>query len=166
MGATGRIGGEGRDAFLAGILQHRVFGTSGPFLRFCASNVALGRTVQMGELLGAPDGNVTIHASVSAPLWIPVEELRVIVNGEIVESVSLSTPPQSVTRYAGDLAIELSEDAWIIIEAGALLPEGKRHTTQSLCPYSLLLPKYKPFAFTNPILIDRDGDNEFDPPGL
>src|SRR5207248_2801545 len=39
---------------------------------------------------------------------------------------------------------------------------------QPLSPpvYAAIAPSYSPIAFTNPIFIDRNGNDKFDPPGL
>ncbi len=73
---------------------------------------------------------------VLAAPWIPVDEVRVVVNGQVLTTLSsvLAAPPdpfgtEGVVRYEGDiditpgLALEFG-DAFVVVEAGAALPDA------------------------------------------
>jgi hypothetical protein len=75
-----------------------------------------------------------LHLTVSAAPWVPVDEVRIIVNGVLVKKINGTalTHPQDpfgtggLVRYQGDVALSQvlppSGDAWLVVEAGWPLP--------------------------------------------
>jgi len=83
--------------------------------------------------LAASSGRVLLDVRVAAAPWIPVEEVRVRVNGEVVQrlgSADLVTPTDpfgtaDVVRYEGVVDLTgtpLTADSFITVEAGFALP--------------------------------------------
>ncbi len=82
----------------------------------------------------APGGAVVIDVRVAAPPWVPVDEIRIRVNGEVVRRLSgadLMTPTDpygttGIVRFAGrafDVTPRaLTTDAIVTVEAGFALP--------------------------------------------
>ncbi|MEE8408492.1 MAG: CehA/McbA family metallohydrolase [Myxococcota bacterium] len=130
----------------AAILSQKVIGTSGPILAVTVSGD--GNTVGVGETLiyssGTPQATVSVH--VEAAPWIPVEEIRVLLNGTVVCAVDqtgvvvqtaeastcpaglaadptdpFSSDPADALRYNDDVVVDLTIDSFIIVEAGAKL---------------------------------------------
>ena len=99
------------------------------------------------------DGVARVTA-LAAP-WVPVEELRLVVDGHIVAR-GPADEPLSWDR-AGD------EDYWILAEAGwppeLALPAD-------FGDYSVVAPGYVPIGFTSPVFVDADGDGTWTAPGL
>ncbi|MFZ5478598.1 MAG: CehA/McbA family metallohydrolase [Myxococcota bacterium] len=189
----------------------RAIGTNGPVL--------------LAELDGhAPSveafapADTTLRVTVTAAPWVPVDEVRVIVNGEVVETIGGLYAPQDpfgdgeIERLdtTVDLAPHLPADgdAWVVLEAGHALepaedfdcdgvpdtgdndrdgtidwhdveglteepeedcwevvgpladPEEPERDT-ALWYYRAVVPGGWPLAFTNPLLLDLDGDGEF-----
>jgi hypothetical protein len=158
--------GSGWDAkrFYAAIRDGRSFGTNGPL--FPVFRVNGGRS---GDLVTAPEGNVRVELSVAAAPWVPVDEVRLLVNG-VVER-----------RYAGaDLAVDdvvrirvrvhlvVDRDAFVTLEAGVPLDaDPATWLAERGGVYAeVVAPGFVPAAFTNPVYIDADGNGRFDPPGL
>jgi hypothetical protein len=132
----------------------RSFGTTGPLiLRFGANGGGAGDTVS------APGGRVRlVYDLVSAP-WVPVDEVRLLVNGEVV---------RVLPEGAGDAELVLSRDAFLTLEAGAPLgadPASWIATHRGLYT-DVVAPGFLPAAFSNPIYVDVDGDGAWTPPGL
>jgi len=132
----------------------RLFGTNGPLvLRF---EVAGARP---GSLVAAAEGRVRVDYAIAAASWVPLEECRLIINGELVQILDA----RSGTRW-----IELERDGFITLEAGAPL-EVSREDWISAHPglyTEVVAPGHVPVAFTNPVFVDVDGNGVFDPPGL
>jgi len=151
---------------------------------------------------------------------VPVEEVRVIVNGKLVHSFGgLSSPGDpfgtaGAGRFEGDIALAnllpAQGDAWLVVEAGAKLPlagdlSGERGVPDGIpdtsdnngdgkvdaldvtagktsgtlndpaVPTSDTDPRFHyahvlnggyPYAFTNPFVLDRNGNGVFDAPGV
>jgi hypothetical protein len=121
----------------------------GPFLTFDVNGAG------PGELVGAPSGDVALRARVQCASWLEVDEVRVYANGHLraARSVDFATDgPQDERLSFQDRP---AEDAWYVAVAegdGDLSPV-RRGTG------------FRPFAFTNPVRVDVDGDGEFTPPG-
>lgn len=111
-----------------------------------------------GGLL-AGTGEVEVEARVRAASWVPVPELRVVVDGEVVHRVDLSGAPRTnglldqrqVWRFTP------AADAFVVVEAGWPL-EAPTPEPAALGTYALVAPGHLPLAFTNPVRVDADGD--------
>ena len=152
----------------------KMVGTTGPFIELAVSD-ATGTTVGLGDTLVPNTSEVDLSIKVLAAHWIPVDEVRIYVNGflhtafdsETAPSVSNPKRPTSrskeTTRFesSGEISLELGEDSWIIVEAGQkLVPTPTPHSFTDI-----IVPGLESVAFTNPVFVDLGGDG-FDPPGL
>jgi len=157
-------GQEGFDpsAFNAAIRAGRLFGTNGPLItRF---NVGGAR---MGDVAAAKSGGVTVDFEVVAASWVPVDEVRLIVNGEVEHRYPM-TAGGSALRFSRSEVLELAGDAFITLEAGAPLGvDQDEWVAAHPGPFSeVIAPGAVTTAFANPIFVDVDGNGRFDPPGL
>jgi hypothetical protein len=159
------------------ILAGRMTATTGPYIEVSLSDGA-GNTAGMGSTFVPADANLTLHVRVQASNWVPVDEVRVVVNGAVPAGLAFDgttqpklkkTPKQrtssakgSVERFEAEIPLALAgTDAFVLVEAGAKLDPFPADD-----PFgSLLVPGYVSLAFTNPIFVDF-GDDGFDPPGL
>lgn len=204
------------DAFNRAIKNGEMVGTNGPVIVATLENAdGDSRAPSLTPLRPAADAELSIEVR-GAP-WIPIEQVRVIVNGEQVwraDGNALVHPADpfgiddtlrfSGTVPLGELLADVDGDAWIVIEAGYPLVEskdldddGQVDTTDNDGdgtidaddrrgefedePYreparprddddprfhvDVIAPGTWPIAFTNPFLIDRDGDG-WEAPGL
>ncbi len=142
------------DEFLAQFASGHSFVSTGPFL-----DVKVGSAIP-GDTVSVSSESVDVSINIQAPDWIPVDEVRIIVNGEIVFS---ETIPQSsnVNRYSKTVNVALpSNDSYIVVECGATL----NNIANGILPggdFSRIYPGVQPLAFTNPVFIDRDGDGKW-----
>lgn len=191
----------------------RSFGTNGPIVEATIDDTAYSLTPF------APKSTAKVKVKVASAPWVPVEEVRFVVNGQVVKKVSALSPPPDpfatdgdFKRYEGevvlaDLLTGVTGDAWLVVEAGRALmiaedlggglsnaKDGIPDTTDNngdgkvdasdigaglkVGPlanpprpkvnetgfdfYSITLGT--PQAFTNPFLIDRNGDGVFNAP--
>ncbi len=142
------------------IRGQKTFGTSGPIIR-----LNVGGSATIGDIVAPENGMVALDIKVLAAPWVPLDEIVIYANGEIVKR--LKTGPQSdIVRYDDSLQLSLDKDAWLVVEA-TTKPDPK--SGEPSLPgglYNIIAPKFAPLAFTNPIFVDVDGNGRFDPPGL
>ncbi len=124
----------------------------------------------MGDLVKAPGGRVRIEFSVAAAPWVPVQEVRLLVNGEL-ERIFRDLPAlesAQAVRLEQQLELVLERDSFVTLEAGAPLPNqpGTPNDPPGGVYSDVIAPGFVPMAFTNAIYVDVDGNGTFDPPGL
>jgi hypothetical protein len=129
---------------------------------------------------------------VDAAPWIPVTEIRVIVNGQVVTAVE--NPEEfassdhfgtTIVKHTGSFPLSsllenVKGDAWLIVEAGLALsatatdsdglpvladPDLRGLSKPSVADYEAIVPGGWSVAFTNPFLLDVDGGG-WQAPGL
>lgn len=120
----------------------RAWGSTGPLLHVHLEDA------QIGDLHTGQKG--TLHVGVEAAPWIPVSEWRAYVNGELVHRAPITAGTSAA------LPLAFAADAFVTVEV-----EGP-----AVGRYAEALPGFTPFAFTNPIFVDVDGNGRFDAPGL
>jgi hypothetical protein len=128
--------------FVRALREGRLFGTTGPLLEVRLGGVGLGERYVGGE--------TTLAVEVRAAPWVPLRELRVFVNGVPVVARELAGPG------ALEIPLAFERDAFVTLEV-----EGPAEGI-----YAALYPGFAPFAFTNPIFVDADGDGAWTAPGL
>jgi hypothetical protein len=135
----------------------RSFITNGPVIELTVNDRHLP-----GDTLTAIDGEVEIHFEARTAPWILIDEARVYVNREIVRVLPVAASRRSVRRLVGDLRLELEDDAFIVVEvmgAGSLYPVVQLRSWNGLQADAVT-----PYALTNPVFVDVDGNGRFDPP--
>ncbi|NNL65711.1 MAG: PHP domain-containing protein [Myxococcales bacterium] len=140
--------------FVAAVLAGALVGSTGPFLSVDLLGAAASRTplVGPGGTFSGTGGELVV--SVEAADWVPVDALRVYLNGALVESRAIARG--ETVR----IPIAVSADAFVTVEVQGD-PAGEAGER-----YRAIAPRFVPFAFSNPIFIDADGDGAFTPPGL
>jgi len=127
---------------MAALRAGRAWGTTGPLLRVRLDDATLG------ELHRGRAG--ILHVAVDAAPWVPVSEWRAYVNGELVHRAPIAAGETAA------LPLAFARDAFVTVEV-----EG-----EAAGLYAEAYPDFVPFAFTNPIFVDVDGNGAFDAPGL
>ncbi len=145
----------------AAVRAGKAIGTTGPIPSIRVAGKG------MGELATADAGVVNVDLSVQAAPWIPVDEIRLVVNGQVERTIPLAAlDPPPVTRYTGTLSLALARDSWVVLEAGAALPSDPSQEPTWPPAYTKVTSGFSPLSFTNPVFVDVDGNGRFDPPGL
>ncbi|HLL54970.1 MAG TPA: CehA/McbA family metallohydrolase [Myxococcaceae bacterium] len=196
-------------------------GTNGPVIEATIDTTTGPESY--GLTLRRPAAGAKLKLKVSAAPWVPVQEVRIVVNGVVVKTFDTSaTTPADPFGTAGllrlDTEVALSElatgggkDAWLVIEAGRKLPvvgdlgggldngpDGMPDTTDNngdgkvdaadvaqgrrfgplvhpAVPTSPADPQFHfshvvvggyPSSFTNPFVLDLNGNGTFDAPGV
>ncbi len=154
----------------------RAIGTSGPILRVGVEGDVTPAGADplffnIGEEVRAKGGRVTAHIRVEAPNWIPVEEIRIFRNGMQIQTVDIPTANVlngPTIRYQDTVVLAgIDRDSYLTFEAGIKLgDDGKATSPDLLALMRKVMPRTSnPFAFTNPVFVDGDG-NGYHSPGL
>ncbi len=120
-----------RVAFDTDVRRGKMVGTNGPVIEAVYTD---GGGTAHGPSLGviAQGDTPMLNVRVSAAPWVPVDEVRVIVNGEVkktIDNLPIPADPFGSTELQRlDTSIDLAgllptdgTDAWVIVEAGAAL---------------------------------------------
>ncbi|RME21951.1 MAG: hypothetical protein D6798_16965, partial [Deltaproteobacteria bacterium] len=169
----------------AAVRAGRVVASYGPFIRFWADtpDQGIGSTVVSSDV-------VDLHIEVQSPSWFDVERVEVYGNGELIAEYTVPTPNSDTLNLSEQLPVDPDQDTWYVVIAMGSGDMGPVFTPVEIPPVQLQdvvvdalqgvpsvgtlldeawpIPRafpVHPFAVTNPIWIDRDGDG-FDPPGL
>ena len=135
------------------IRARQVVGSTGPLIELSPW------TRDGSPWVGALD---VLEVTVRGPAWMPIDEVRVWVNAELVAVRRL--PPGPADPYAAmqqvhriEIPLALQGDAFIVVEAGddlARLVSPEPHAG----PLGRAFPYLRVLAFTNPLLVDLEGD--------
>jgi hypothetical protein len=128
--------------FVASLRAGRAFGSTGPIVEARLDDAGPGE-MHTGE-------TGTLSLSVDAAPWVPIGEWRVYVDGALVHRAPIAR------GETAQLPLVFAADALVTVEV-----EGPAEGL-----YREALPGFVPFAFTNPIRVDADGDGHFRAPGL
>jgi hypothetical protein len=122
--------------------------STGPFIEL-SDDGGLGP----GDTVSPPPGGaVGLSVRVWAPSWMPIDEVRLIAGGRVLQSFDATTSP-AVQADAGRalwfehrVALQPTSDEWYAVEASG---------SASLDP---VYPGTRPWALTAPLFVDVDGD--------
>jgi hypothetical protein len=109
-----------------------------------------------------PDGKVGIHVRVQSAPWVSVDEVRIIINGERKLIFPVRQESQEALKFDENIVLSLDRDSSIIAEAlgkKSLYPVLQAKARDGLLENAIL-----PYALTNPVFVDVDGNGRFDPP--
>jgi hypothetical protein len=162
-------------AFNARVKAGAMVFSSGPFVEM---QVKAGKPKgRPGEEIASKNGKVKVKIRVTTPAWIPVDEVRLLVNGEVVETFDATTKPRvrplpakfesngKTLRFKSTRKLTLTQDSYLIAEAGIPLPDAGEPVPPSPEIMNTVLPGAVPFAITNPVFVDVGGDG-YQAPGL
>ncbi len=128
--------------FMTALRQGRSYGSMGPLFTVHLAEAGLG------EIHSGSKG--VLEISVAGADWIPISEWRAYVNGELVHRAPIARGESAA------LPLAFAKDSFVTVEV-----EGPAEGL-----YRDVLPGFVPFAFSNPIFVDVDGNGRYDAPGL
>ena len=156
------------DELTANVKAMQVIGTTGPFVRFSIEDDG-GNDVGLGGTAVATGNKVVLKIRVEAAPWIPVEEVRIYRNCDLIETRAIQSSKVlgKVLRFNKALPIAgIDADSYFHVEAGIRIDaSGNPVSPLLLQTVQTVEPGVEPIAFTNPIFVDRDGGG-YMPPGL
>jgi hypothetical protein len=145
--------------------------STGPLLDVTVTNGLFGTAYGPGQLMPGPANSVTLTVNLWASSWIPVDEVRVLINGVQAFRTSPSNTaffqqdPLDPRHYTGRFYPTLPADqsAWIVVEAG--VPLATTGPYQPGSTWNRVMKGLYPLAVTNPIFVDATGKG-YVPPGI
>ncbi|MGB9004946.1 MAG: CehA/McbA family metallohydrolase [Candidatus Aminicenantales bacterium] len=132
------------------------FASNGPLLEFRVNGATLGETVK------AKSGRADLSLDVRSAPWVSVDEVRLIINGERKIVFPVKTPASRVQKLSERISLHLERDAYLALEVlgrRTLYPVVQQ-PSKTAQPKDATLP----YALSNPIFVDVDGNGRFDPP--
>ncbi len=146
------------EAVVEAFRNGRVVVSIGPFVTLTADGQPIG------SLISKPKGDIAIDIRIQAPNWVSVEEVELVANGIAVKRWRLpSSNGMKALDWRAKARVRPRRDAWyaVIVRGteGSLEPILRPFRTFEGETYRVI-----PFAVTNPVWIDRDGNGVFDPP--
>ena len=166
----------------------RAFATYGPFVRASIAGKTFGEVAQ-----AAPGSEVSLSLDVLSASWFGVDRVEIYLNGEIVRLLLPQTPTSAIEDVYGQIHFAVPpRDSWVVVIAMGLaddklmspvsleIPFGEVQLSKvaseafarvpvisELFSASPSTPDWTPiipYAVTNPIFIDTDGNGAYDAP--
>jgi hypothetical protein len=122
----------------------RAFVTTGPFVELRAGGRGLGEVARVEQ------GRVPVELTVRVPPWVTVHHARLVLNGAVVRDVAVPAPAGAATPFTYRTELPVQRDAWLVAVVWGDTPLSS----------VLAGTPIRPFAFTNPIYLDADGDGD------
>jgi hypothetical protein len=143
--------------------------TNGPFVEAWVNGQPIGSTTTI------QGGVANLRIKVQAPAFMTVDTVRILVNGDLAQSIALSPTTGIVARLDQTYPIAVNRDSWIAVEVtgGNCTVDASNVCIVAGCPGRLdpIIPPLFgtdpvcPYAHTNPIYVDFDADGSFTGPG-
>jgi hypothetical protein len=147
--------GDVTGPMLADAIRHqRAVASTGPFISLTVDGATIGDTVTPKIA-----GQVTVAVTVDAPAWMTVDKLRVFVGG--VQKHTYAIAPGSRPVFTTTFTEPIGGDTFIVAVASGEqpLPPDVVGEYSAGNGYEMT-----PFALTNPVFVDSDGDGMLQPP--
>jgi len=147
---------------LAALRAGAAVASTGPLL-----DVSVG-AIGPGGFVSGTNATVSVTISLYAPDWVPVDEVRLVVNGATpvpvpLASFTASTTDPRLRTATVTLPMPSGKDAWFIAEAGVARSQSGPYRVGT--PWNKIMKGVYPIAVTNPIFVDVNGGG-YTPPGL
>lgn len=143
-------------ALVRALREGRSFVSNGPIVLLKVNGKA-----GPGELVRAKKGRVTVDLRVLGAPWLDVSEVRLVVNGVRREPLPMKGADGKTVKFRGRLRLELERDAWVAVEVrgrSSLYPVIQQRSDDGLAESAAY-----PYALTNPVFVDADGDGRSEP---
>lgn len=154
-----------QDEFLASLRAHAAIASTGPFV-----NIIVDDSHHEGELVTTRTGQVKVKARLQFASWVPVDTLALLADGVVVKSWEVGRAPGvmeveetlTIPRDTFITAAAWSKrpmPTWIVND---YIPHLDDPTTGIFqCPNDDGTGYMVPYAVTNAVLVDADGDGVF-----
>lgn len=156
----------------AALQKGAMVASTGPLLDVSLSNGS--KSAGSGELLDGPNSSVTLTVKLyAAQDWVPVDELRVVINGvtTVLDINQMQPLAPEATGYdwrllqgTFTLPMPSNKDAWVVVEAG--VPLGTSGSYMAGTAWDKVMHGIYPVAVSNPVFVSVLKSGSYTPPGL
>lgn len=108
-------------------------------------------TATPGDTFVAAGGWADVEIRVRAAPWVPVREVRLVHDGEVVHRAPIPTGGGGVSRARVMLRRDVTQDGWLVAEAGWPIDDESATSPDVPGIYGRVAPGYVPLGFTNPV---------------
>ena len=143
-------------ALVAALKKGRAFVSNGPVVAVKANGKAT-----FGDHVAVKKGRVALDITVTGAPWLDVSEVRVVVNGERRAPLPLEGADGRTVKFRDRVTVDMPVDGWIAVEVlggRTLFPMIQQRSGDGTPEEAA-----RPYALTNPILVDANGDGRSDP---
>jgi len=172
-------------AIAQAVREGRVVASYGPFIRFYVDNELNGPGSEIVR-----SGEIPLTIEIESVSWIDVDRVELYENGTLIEEWSIEVPNVNILNFAETVSVSPEVDSHYVVVALGPGDLGPVFTTVEIPPVQLEdivgdalagvpavsallgdpipIPRafpVLPYAVTNPIFVDLDGDG-WDAPGL
>ena len=133
------------------------FASNGPIL-----DLTVQGNYRPGDLAPAKQGKVTVTVDIWTAEWIVADNVQLYVNGEPQQVAVNVLADSPATHLRGEITLELQQDAFVVAEVTGtsdLWPMLQRRQWLAGPDNGVT-----PYALTNPVFVDVDGNGKYDPP--
>lgn len=116
--------------------------------------VRAGAGAEPGDELTLADGRIDLEILARAAAWVGISHVEIWVNGVQRANSSLARTRRTANRLQWVTRLSLASDGWLVVIARGDKELGERYPGA----------KGKPFAITNPLFLDADGDGVYRAP--
>ncbi|MGB4705232.1 MAG: CehA/McbA family metallohydrolase [Candidatus Saccharicenans sp.] len=153
----GKLSDLSQEELASALKKGQSFVTNGPVVDLVVDNL-----YRPGDLLTARKGRVKVRLRVLSAPWVEIDEVRLIVNGE--RKIIFPVPATATTseKFNRKFEVELPVDSYLAVEAigfKSLYPVVQQPARNNKLEEAAL-----PYALTNPVFVDVDGNGRFDAP--
>jgi hypothetical protein len=146
-----------RKAVLESLKKGHSFVSTGPIVEF-----KINGKYTHGDSFTTEIGKIHISLLVRSAPWIAVDEVRIIINGERKMVIPVKAEEKLILKFNQEMDLKLKRDSYLAVEVlgkKSLFPVLQRPSKNGCLDEAVL-----PYALTNPVFIDVDGNGKFDPP--
>lgn len=144
-------------ALIQAMKKGQSFVSTGPIIEFTVNKTSIpGNTIIVEER------KLDVGIKIQSAPWISVDEVRVIINGERKIIFPIKAPREQILKFHDRISLDLEYDSYVAIEVignETLFPVVQRRLKKDGYECGPL-----PYALTNPIFVDVDGNGKFDSP--
>jgi hypothetical protein len=133
------------------------FVSTGPIIEFSVNNTSIP-----GSTIIVEERKLDVGIKVQSAPWVSVDEVRIIINGERKIILPVKAPREQILKFQDRISLSLEYDSYIAVEV--LGNETLFPVVQSSTRYDGYEGGPLPYALTNPIFVDVDGNGKFDSP--
>jgi hypothetical protein len=112
-------------------------------------------------MVAAKKGRVDLDITVTGAPWLDVTQVRLVVNGERRPPLAVKGADGRTVKFRGRVRLDMTADGWVAVEVmgeRSLYPLIQQRSGDGTYEEAAF-----PYALTNPILVDANGDGRSDP---